>query len=322
LFSVPDHSFSGLGQLPIFAILGVLAGLLAVVVCKGLFAVEAGYRRVRVGEFWHPIIGAAAFAVIGLAVPRALGVGYDVIDDALAGRLAAGTLIALCIGKTVMWWLALGSGTSGGTLAPVLIIGATFGGLYATGLHELWPGLNASHAAIVLVAMAATFGASTRATFTAIVFAFELTRDYDAILPLIGAVVLADLVSGALLDHGLMTEKLARRGLDVPRAYVPDALQTVRVSAAMTPVDPAYTSGANGSAATVSSRATLLEALETMLDDDLECVEVADNGRVTGVISRTDVLQARASLSAGDRIEDGWMARLGRFKRNGSGRAR
>src|SRR5438105_5890952 len=181
LFAVPAHGFSGLGELPIFALLGVLCGVLAAVVCKGLFVVEAGYRRLPVSEFWHPIIGGGLFALVGLAVPRALGVGYDAISDTLASRLAVGTLAALLIGKLVAWWFALGSGTSGGTLAPILLVGATFGGLYQGVLHHLAPGISIAPAAIVVVAMAATFGASTRATFTSIVFAFELTRDYQAI---------------------------------------------------------------------------------------------------------------------------------------------
>jgi H+/Cl- antiporter ClcA len=221
LFDVPAHGFSGLGELPVFALLGLGCGLLAVVVCKGLFLVEAAYRRLPVGEFWHPVIGGALFATVGLFVPRALGVGYDVIDDALASRLAVGALGALLVGKLLAWWVALGSGTSGGTLAPVLLVGASFGGLYYEVLHRIASGIDVAPAAIVLVAMAATFGASTKATFTSIVFAFELTRDYDAILPLIGAVVIADLVSSALLEDGLMTEKLTRRGLEVPRTYVP-----------------------------------------------------------------------------------------------------
>jgi chloride channel protein, CIC family len=116
LFSVPRHDFAGLAQLPMFVPLGLLCGLLAVVIAKGLFAVEDLYRKLPVSDFWHPVIGAALFATVGLAVPRALGVGYDAIDDALAGRLALATLAALAIGKLVVWWLALASGTSAARL--------------------------------------------------------------------------------------------------------------------------------------------------------------------------------------------------------------
>ena len=170
----------------------------------------------------------------GSSVPRALGVGYDTINDILANRLAVGVLAVLLVGKLVAWWIALGSGTSGGTLAPILLVSGAFGGMLGALVNELAPGLHVSPGAVALVAMAATFGSATRATFTAIVFAFELTRDYRAILPIMLAAVIADLVSGALLDHGLMTEKLARRGLHVSLDYTPDYLQATLVRDAMT----------------------------------------------------------------------------------------
>ncbi|HBI43235.1 MAG TPA: hypothetical protein DDY78_10320, partial [Planctomycetales bacterium] len=214
LFSVPHHSYSGIELLPVFLVLGIACGLLAVVVCKGLYAIEGGFRRLPIGEFWHPILGALGFAPIGLAVPRALGVGYDAINDVLSDRIALGALALLLVAKLVAWWIALGSGTSGGTLAPILLVSGAFGGLFGAAVNEIAPGLHLSPGAVALVAMAATFGAATRATFTGIVFAFELTRDYNAILPLMLATVVADLVSAALLDHGLMTEKLARRGVE------------------------------------------------------------------------------------------------------------
>ena len=121
--------------------------------------------------------------------------------------------------KLVSWWLALGSGTSGGTLAPILLISASFGTLVGTGLNHVLPGPDVSPGAFALVAMAATFGASTRATFTAIVFVFELTRDYQVVIPVMIATVLADLVFNAISEHSIMTEKLGRRGLRVGRHY-------------------------------------------------------------------------------------------------------
>jgi CIC family chloride channel protein len=234
LFTVPHHDFAGLGTVGVFALLGMACGLVAVVVAKGLFAVEAGYRRLPISEFWHPVIGALGFAVIGLAVPRALGVGYDAIDDVLASRFTVGALTLLLLAKLVMWWIALGSGTSGGTLAPLLLIGGAFGGLVGAGLDAAFPSLGLSPGAVALVAMAATFGAATGAVFTSIVFAFELTRDYQAMLPLMLAAVLADMVFNTLSKQSLRTEKLARRGVIVPRRYAPDVLQVHSAREAMT----------------------------------------------------------------------------------------
>ena len=114
LFTVPDFAFAGLADLPVFIPLGLLSGLAAVVVAKGLFLVEAGFRRLPISEFWHPAIGALGFATIGLMVPEVLGVGYDVIDGVLADEYAVDALVVLSVAKLVAWWLALGSGTSGG----------------------------------------------------------------------------------------------------------------------------------------------------------------------------------------------------------------
>src|SRR5205085_6095885 len=136
-FAIPDHRFSGLATLPVFAVLGLAAGLVAVIVAKGLFVVEGLYRKLPVNEFWHPVIGAVAFASVGLIAPRALGVGYDAITDVLSNRLALGTLAILALVKLVAWWLALGSGTSGGTLAPMLLISAGFGSLFGSAANHL-----------------------------------------------------------------------------------------------------------------------------------------------------------------------------------------
>jgi H+/Cl- antiporter ClcA len=313
LFEVPHHAYAGLAYLPVFAVLGVACGLLAVVVCRGLFGVEHVFRRSRISEFWHPVIGAAMFATIGLAVPRALGVGYDVINDILASRLALGTLCGLLLGKLVMWWIALGSGTSGGTLAPVLMIGAAFGSLYAHGVTNLFPHIGLAPGAIVLAAMAATFGASTRATFTSIVFAFELTRDYDAILPLIVAVVIADLVSSMLLDHALMTEKLARRGLHVPRAYLPDVLSHAPVRNVMTTSIGAANGAADLSVVTPSD--SLLTALTRMDSESLDELPVVDRGHIIGILTRADVMDAVGKTTREEELQHGWLASRARGAR-------
>jgi H+/Cl- antiporter ClcA len=181
LFAVPAHPYVGLANLPAFALLGVACGLLAVVICKGLFAFEAGFRHLPIPSFWHPVIGGLGFGLVGLVVPGALGVGYDEISDVLLGRLAIGTVVALLVGKLLAWWIALGSGTSGGTLAPILLISGCFGSLFADVLNHAVPQVHASPTTFALVAMAATFGAATRTPLTSIVFAFELTQDYQVV---------------------------------------------------------------------------------------------------------------------------------------------
>jgi H+/Cl- antiporter ClcA len=280
LFHVPPHDYAGLGQLPLYAALGLACGALAVVIAKGLFAVEHGFRRLPVGEFWHPAIGAVCFGVVGLAVPRALGVGYDAIDDALGGHLAVGVLAGLLVAKLLAWWVALGSGTSGGTLAPILLISASFGGLLGRGAHNLAPGLGVSAGAFAVVAMAATFGAATRAPFTAIVFVFELTRDYNVVLPLMLASVMACLVAAAFLPDSLMTEKLTRRGVRVGGELHVDVLRTTLVGDVMTP-----------EVVTIPAGATVDEATEVMTGGAHGAYPVVDeDGRCVALLERRDLL--------------------------------
>jgi len=361
LFTVPAHKFSGLGQLPLFVGLGLVCGLLAFVISRGLFAVEAGFRKLPGSHVWHPIIGAVVWASLGLLVPRALGVGYDVIDDALAGRLAMATLASLVIAKLVIWWIALASGTSGGTLAPILLISSCFGALAGELLSRAFPGLGISPTAFALVAMAATFGAAARAPFAAMVFVFELTRDYNAILPLMMATVLADLVARSLLPHSIMTEKLARRGLVVPSGYHADPLATTLVRAVMsapvitvdadadvaTAADIVAKSGhsalpvvegaevvamvsrddlaasedagqsvrevAIAPVVTVQPDDSLHQAFDVLSDAGVDHLPVLDDGRLVGICTRADILQARLHQISLEQTERGWLNR----RRNG-----
>lgn len=230
IFHVPPHKFEALDHLPVFILLGVVCGIAAAVICRGLFKIEELYRRLPISPAWHPLIGAVGFASIGLLEPRVLGVGYDDINTVLAAKLAIGTLAVVLVAKLAAWWVALGSGTSGGTLAPLLLIGAALGGSLSGVFSHL---TNPSTSALAVVAMAATFGAAARAPFTSMVFAFELTRDYRSIVPIMLATAIADAVARRLVDHGLMTERLARRGLAVPRDYLPDIFRHTPVSSVM-----------------------------------------------------------------------------------------
>ncbi len=187
LFQVPTHDFAGLQSLPFYVVLGAVCALLGIVITTGAFGLEDLFGLLPIQRFWHPIIGAAAVAGIGLAVPRALGVGYDVIGDSLAGRLSVGVLATVCVAKLVAWCIAIGSGTSGSSLAPLLLVGASGGGLVGAAAHHLFPTANVSSGAFALVGMAATFAAAAGAPFTSIVLVFEVTRDYNIILPLMFA---------------------------------------------------------------------------------------------------------------------------------------
>ena len=280
LFEVPPHDYAGLSVLPVFVVLGIGAGLLAVVISNGLFVIERWYRRLPVSEFWHPVIGAVIFATVGLFVPRALGVGYEAIEDLLANRLAVGTIAVLAGAKLIAWWAALASGTSGGTLAPILLISAGYGGLFGAAVEEVFPGLDVSPGAFAIVAMAATFGAATRATFASIVFVFELTRDYEVVLPLMLASVVADLIAVALSKDSIMTEKLTRRGLRVHSDYEIDPFRTVPISEIM-----------SAEVETLPDTATVGDASARLAGGRHGAYPIVDAaGRCVGIVSRGDLI--------------------------------
>lgn len=288
LFNVPAHDFAGLSHLPLYAVLGLASGLLAVIIQEGLFTSERIFRNWSLPEFWQPAVGALGFATIGLFVPRALGVGTEVVDSVLAGELTLAALAILLVAKLVAWWIALGSGTSGGTLAPVLLIGATFGGLFAAVATEILPNLDVNTGAFAVVAMAAVFGSATRAPFTAIVFIFELTRDFDVLLPLMMATVLAALVATALSEHSLYTEKLARRGIRVGGELTADSLRTTPVSDVM-----------NRVVDTLAPETKVSDVADSFARGGRGAYPLVDeDGLCVGMVSKTDLLLAEVDEDA------------------------
>ncbi|MGZ4438260.1 MAG: chloride channel protein [Nocardioidaceae bacterium] len=202
---------------------GVLAGLLAVIATALVYASEDAFRKLPVHWMWWPAIGGLVIGVGGLFVPQALGVGYDVIDAELTGSIGLGTVVGILVVKTAIWSLSLGSGTSGGVLAPMFMIGGALGSLEATVFPHVAPGFWA------LVALAGVLGGVMRSPFTGIVFALELTHDWDALLPLVIGAMSAFAVSVLLLKRSVLTEKIARRGYHLSREYDVDPLEVVFV---------------------------------------------------------------------------------------------
>lgn len=233
LFQVSISDFGIPTALPFYLVLGLLCGLVAVGFSRALYLVEELFERLPIGDFWHPVIGGLGLGLIGFFVPRVLGVGYDTISAILNNQLTLSVLLTLMIFKSLALLVSLGSGTSGGLLAPLFMVGAAMGGAMAIILNQLIPGLNLSPGAFALAAMTAIFGAASRSTFAFIIFGFEITQDYNAILPLMLVGVIADAVGLLLMRNTIMTEKLARRGLRVPQEYEADALQQVTVGEMM-----------------------------------------------------------------------------------------
>jgi H+/Cl- antiporter ClcA/CBS domain-containing protein len=282
LLHAPATAAVGLPRLPIFLVLGALCGLLAAALTKGLELVEDAFERLPVSPFWFPVIGAIGFGCIGLLQPRALGVGYDQINDVLLGKLTIGVVAGLALAKLFAWWIALGSGTSGGTLAPILLIGGAAGTIAAWAAGQVFPGLGVPASVMALVAMAATFAAATRAPFASMVFLFELTREYTIILPLMLGTVAAVLVYDAVMEESLLTMKLARRGLRIRSEFHLDPMRTTLVRDVMT---------ADVRGLPVS--ATVADAREMVTTAGHGAFPLLDRARrVVGIVTRGDLLRS------------------------------
>ena len=224
VFAMGALEAPGAAAFAIYIALGAAVGLASVFVTEAVYKVEALFARLPLHWMWWPAIGAVAVGLIGLVAPRALGVGYDNIRDILANSLAAEPLAVLVGLKFLAWAIALGSGTSGGTLAPLFTFGGGLGALAGAGLATAFPELGIDPRVAALVGMASMFAGASRALLTSIVFAFETTRQPLGLVPLLGGASAAYLVSLSLMRHTIMTRKIAERGVHVPTEYGSDPL--------------------------------------------------------------------------------------------------
>ncbi|MGA9913804.1 MAG: chloride channel protein, partial [Paraburkholderia sp.] len=252
-------------------IAGLLSGALASGLSAALYKTEDLFGKLPIHWMWWPALGGVIVGIGGFIEPRALGVGYDVIGDLLHQNIAVQIALALLAVKAVMWVVALGSGTSGGVLAPLLMLGAGLGTVLAHFLPgnqpALWP----------LVCMAATLGATLGAPLTAIVFAFGLTHDSNALLPLLTATLVAHGFSTVVMRRSIMTEKIARRGYHIYREYGVDPLERHYVDEVMTT-----------SVESIDAGMTVADALATYFGDTQtrRAYPVAREGAVLGMVDR------------------------------------
>src|SRR5579872_7115257 len=288
MFQVGAMDFGIPHALLFYLALGPLCGLAAVGLSKALYWVEDSFEKLPVDVVWWPAIGALGLGIIGFFVPRVFGVGYDTIGAILNGQLAWKLLLIVMFAKFVALVLSLGSGTSGGLLAPTFMWSAAMGGLYAMIANHVFPNAHLSPGAFALVAMGAVFGAASRATFSFIIFAFEITRDYNSVLPLMLVSVIADGIAMLLMPSAsIMTEKLRRRGLRIPHEYEADVLYHMTVSQTMDKDVPSIPA-----AMKIGDLAERIARGEPQVTGHHAMIVFDQQGKLAGVITRGDIMRA------------------------------
>ncbi len=308
IHSVPLFPMAGAGVLaPAMiagaALVGLAGGLLAWIMTRCVYAAEDLFGRLKLHWSWWPALGGLVVGLGGLIDPRVLGVGYETIGAELAGRLAVSALIALLLVKLTVWSIALGSNTSGGILAPLLMLGAALGGL----LGALCGG--AGEGVWALLGLAAALAGVTRSPFTSIIFAVELTHSVGSLFALLVACTLAHLVSVLTLKRSILTEKVARRGHHITREYEIDPLSAMLVRDVMsnqtTPAALALELRAQASGSPVAYPDETLRAVaDRMVLSESTILPVVARGmpdRTLGLVSPLDLLRAHERVLDAER---------------------
>jgi chloride channel protein, CIC family len=228
LFPVPPHPvFIGPAGLLGCVICGLLAGALSALLTGAVYAAEDAFLKLPIHWMWWPAIGGLVIGLGGLIFPQALGVGYETIGALLKGDVARNVILGVLLVKSIVWAVSLGSGTSGGVLAPLLMMGGALGGIEAMFLPNegagFWP----------LIGMGAILGGTMRSPLTGVIFALELTHDINVLLPLLVASVIAHGFTVLVLKRSILTEKVARRGYHLSREYAVDPLEILFARDAM-----------------------------------------------------------------------------------------
>ncbi|HLM83303.1 MAG TPA: chloride channel protein [Terriglobales bacterium] len=288
LFPVPEHPlFIGPKGLLGCALVGLLAGALSALLTLSVYAAEDAFQRLKIHWMWWPAIGGLAIGLGGLVFPQALGVGYDTIGALLQGNVTTRVILGVLFVKWFIWAVSLGSGTSGGVLAPLLMMGGALGGLESMFLPFEGPGFWP------LISMGAILGGTMRSPFTSIVFAFELTHDANVFLPLLVASVIAHGFTVLTLRRSILTEKVARRGYHLSREYAVDPLEilfvreVMRTKVAVLPAD--------------STLGEIFHSLRADRRQEQRLLPVVNvEGQLVGVVTRGDISERMQMEQDGD----------------------
>jgi chloride channel protein, CIC family len=291
VFPMPTLVQPGGEALILYVVIGALIGLCSVLVTKSVYAIEDAFERLPIHWMWWPALGAIAIGVIGFFVPRTLGVGYNNITDILSGNFTLQAVAILGLMKFLSWSISLGSGTSGGTMAPLFTIGGALGIVFGTVANILIPAAAIDIRIAALVGMASLFAGASRALLTSVAMAFELTLQPIGLLPLLGGCTASYLLSALLMKNSIMTEKIERRGVRVPSDYQADFLDRIKVS-------------------DVTSRDLISLAPSETIEEIREWITsqshgsshqgfpiISDTGGIMGVLTRRDIFDPNVSPS-------------------------
>jgi len=232
-FQIPTYEFQSLYEIISYLVLGIISGLTAFLLIKSVYAFEAGFKRIKIPEYTKPALGGLLVGILGFIHPEVLGYGYATIEEILNEGMLIHLALVLFVMKILAFSLTIGSGASGGIFSPALFIGAALGAAFGGILQQYFPGLTAPAGAYALVGMASVFAGVSRATFTAIIILFELTLDYQIILPLMFACVIADLIASNLSADTIYTKKLTLRGIRISHDMETNVLDIRRVKEIM-----------------------------------------------------------------------------------------
>ncbi len=281
IFPVMPHAPLDGTELVIACLVGLIAGFGSGILTTLVYAFEDLFNKLPIHWMWWPILGGLAVGIGGLLDPRVLGVGYDTIHALLRGEILGAAVIGLLVGKALVWSIALGSGTSGGVLAPLLIMGGALGAFEAGWIPVGDVGLWA------MISMAAMMGGTMRSPLTAMVFTLELTHDLNVLPGLLIACIAADAVTVLLLRRSILTEKVARHGHHILREYMVDPFELLRVGDVM-----------DKQPATISAKMRVTEFASRIAQGDPQLTSrqgtpiVDEQGRLVGIITRGDLSRA------------------------------
>ena len=288
MIRVPPYQFRSPYELVLYLFLGLFAAGIGYIEIVSLYGTEDLFDRLKVHPVVKPAIGGLLLGAIALWLPNVLGTGYSTVGEIVNLQLGSGGLnllgflILLMVAKIVALSITLGSGGSGGVFAPSLFIGAAFGGAFGVMVNMIFPATSAPYPAYALVGMAAVFSAVSRASLTSIVMLFEMTRNYNIILPLMFACVVADVAAWLLYPDTIYTRKLVRRGVRIDQDLGFNVLKTRFVADAMT-----------RAVETVPQDLPVEEVQDKILKTGHQGFPVVDeNGRLLGIITGRDVMKA------------------------------